>query len=54
MTVFVVGYFLSVEHSYASAGEATIQGWLYIVTICLILVTVFSGIQYFRIEKEDS
>jgi cytochrome c-type biogenesis protein CcsB len=53
MTFFGVNYFLSGMHSYAGAGEAIIPGWLYIVAICLILFTIFSGIRFFRLKGKN-
>jgi cytochrome c-type biogenesis protein CcsB len=53
MTFFGVNYFLSGMHSYAGTGEATVPGWLYVVIICLIIFTVFSGIRYFRLKGKN-
>lgn len=51
MTFFGVNYFLTGMHSYAGAGEASIPGWLWIMVVCFILITIFSGIRFFRLKK---
>jgi cytochrome c-type biogenesis protein CcsB len=54
MTFFGVNYFLSGMHSYAGAGEATIPTSMWFAIVGLIILTMLSGRNYFKLSSKKS
>ena len=50
MTYYGVNYYLSGLHSYATGDPVPIPNWVYIVIICIIILSLLA---YFRKRKYD-
>jgi cytochrome c-type biogenesis protein CcsB len=52
MTFFGVNYFLTGLHSYAGVGQAaTLPLWIVWTTVFFIIVSIISGIRYFKLKE---